>query len=103
MPWPLLLRLLISTMFMIASLLLPISRRNLIVCMGMGGNVWWDPILGAISPIHQGLSSILLWRPLIFLSLREHLLDLSYVQSEVEYRVWLSEKHPYAVQDKFFN
>lgn len=34
--------------------------RNLIPCMGVGGNVWWDPILGAISPIHRGLSSILL-------------------------------------------
>jgi len=63
--------------------------------MGMGGNVWWDPILGAISPIHQGLSSIFLWRLLIFLSLRGHL-DLCCVQSEIEYRVWLLEKHPHA-------
>jgi len=57
--------------------------------MGMGGNVWWDPILGAISPIHQGLSYILPWRLLIFLSLKGHLLDLCYVESEIKYRVWL--------------
>jgi hypothetical protein len=45
--------------------------RSLIRCMGVDGNVWWVQILVVSSHIHQGLSSILHWRPSISLSSRE--------------------------------
>ena len=45
--------------------------------MGVDGNVWRVQILVVSSLIHQGLSSILHWKPSISLSSREPLLKFA--------------------------